>query len=133
MRQDKRHRRTEFVLWSLQILLAALFLFAGAMKLSAPSDALAAQSSLPVAFLRFIGTCETLGALGLILPGVFRIRRELTSLAAAGLTIIMLGATAVSIKLGVVAAGIPFCVGVACAFIAYRRNPTRVERAALAR
>ena len=133
MRQDKSHRRAEIAVWSLQVILAALFLFAGTMKLTASSDALAAQSSLPVVFLRFIGTCETLGALGLILPGVFRIRRELTSLAAAGLTLIMFGATTVSIKLGFVAAAIPFVVGVACAFIAYRRNPARVQRAALTR
>lgn len=133
MRQDTSHRRIEIVLWTLQILLGALFLFAGAMKLSAPADALAAQSPLPVAFLRFIGACETLGALGLVLPGVFRIRRELTSLAAIGLGIIMVGATTVSIKLGFVAAAIPFLVGVACAFIAYRRSPTRMQRAALAR
>jgi hypothetical protein len=129
MRNDKRHVRTEVALWTLQAVLAALFLFAGVMKLTAPAAALAAQSPLPVAFLRFIGTAEALGALGLILPGVFRVRRELTSLAAAGLTIIMLGATTISIKLGFVAALVPFIVGVACAFIAYRRNPTRVQRA----
>lgn len=133
MHHDKRHRRTEIALWTLQGLLAALFLFAGVMKLTTPAEVLAAQSSLPAAFMRFIGTAETLGALGLILPGVFRVRRELTSLAAAGLTIIMLGASTISIKLGFVAALVPFIVGVGCAFIAYRRSPARVQRAALAR
>jgi hypothetical protein len=132
MRNDKRHLRNEIAIWTVQGLLAALFLFAGVMKLATSADALAAQSFLPVGFLRFIGVCETLGALGLILPGVLRVRRELTSLAAAGLTINMLGAAAVSIKLGVVAALVPFVVGIGCAFIAYRRNPTRVQRAALA-
>ena len=51
----------------------------------------------PIAFLYFIGVCETLGGLGLILPGLTRIATFLTPLAAAGLTIIMIGATTVSI------------------------------------
>jgi uncharacterized membrane protein YphA (DoxX/SURF4 family) len=133
MPDDKRHRRTEIALWTLQSLLAALFLFAGVMKLTSPADALAAQSSLPVGFMRFIGSAETLGALGLILPGLLRVRRELTSLAAAGLAIIMLGATTISIKLGFVAALVPFIVGIGCAFIAYRRNPARAQRTVFAR
>ena len=63
---------------------------------------------------------------------MFRIHRELTSHAAAGLTIIMLGPTTVSIQLGLVAAAIAFVVGVACALIAYRRNVACLQRAALA-
>ena len=51
-------------LWTVQAVLAALFLFAGGMKLILPADALAAQSHLPGAFMKFIGICETLGAIG---------------------------------------------------------------------
>jgi uncharacterized membrane protein YphA (DoxX/SURF4 family) len=56
-------------LWTLQALLAALFLFAGGMKLVSPIAALTQQVALPGPFLRFIGLAEVLGALGLILPG----------------------------------------------------------------
>ena len=48
---------------------------------------------MPVAlsgtFLQFIGVCEALGGLGLILPGLLRIKPGLTPLAAVGLVIIV--------------------------------------------
>ena len=118
------NKKNEVLLWTLQVLLAALFLFAGAMKLVMPGEALAQQSTLPVGFLRFIGSAEALGALGLLLPGIFRIRRGLTPLAAAGLTIIMLGATSITAaSAGLGAAIVPCLVGLCCAFVAYRRAP----------
>jgi len=72
------------VLWFIQGLLAALFLFAGGFKLALPLVALAKLSSLSAPFLKFIGVCEVTGAIGLILPGLLHIRTELTPLAAAG-------------------------------------------------
>jgi len=80
-------------LWVIQWLLALLFLFAGGMKLILPVEKLTAQIVLPGAFLRFIGIAEVLGGLGLVLPGMLRIAASLTLLAAAGLVIIMIGAT----------------------------------------
>ena len=59
--------------------------------------------ALPGWFLRFIGVAEVLGALGLVLPGLLRIRPGLTAVAAAGLVIIMMGATIVMWVGGVVA------------------------------
>src|SRR5213596_1250133 len=85
------------VLWVIQGLLAALFLFAGGFKLALPLAALAKVSPLPALFLKFIGACEVTGALGLILPGLLRIRTGLTPLAAAGLVIIMTGAVVVTL------------------------------------
>ncbi len=68
-----------WALWTLQGLLAVLFLFAGGMKLSMPLSALtAAMPQLPGLFLRFIGVCECLGAVGLVLPGVLRFKTFLT-------------------------------------------------------
>jgi len=114
------------VLWIIQVLLALLFLFSGGMKLVLPIDVLTSmgppnQVQLPGLFIRFIGVCEVLGALGLILPGLFRVKTWLTPLAAAGLVIIMIGAVAVSLKLGIGAAVLPFVVGLLLAFVAYRR------------
>src|SRR5436853_2154161 len=84
-------KRTNVALWIVQGLLALLFLFTGGLKLAMPVDVLAAQSHLPGLFMKFIATCEVLGALGLVLPGLFRIRPGLTPLAAAGLVIILIG------------------------------------------
>jgi hypothetical protein len=77
---------------------------------------------LPLAFIYFIGICEVLGALGMILPGVTRIRTALTPLAAAGLTIIMIGATVVTIIGGLPGAFVPATIGVVTSWIAYSRS-----------
>ena len=123
-------------LWIVQGLLAALFLFAGVMKLIMPIEAMTADIKLPGLFLRFIGVAETLGALGLILPGLLGIGTALTPLAAAGLTIIMIGATVLSITMmSLLFAVPPFVVGILCVFVAYgrwQRAPHRASsRAAL--
>ena len=114
-------------LWILQVLLALLFLFAGGTKLVLPIDVLTSMGSpnqvhLPGLLIRFIGVCEVLGALGLILPGLFRIRTGLTRLAAVGLVIIMIGATVLTVVGdGVAAAAFPAVVGVLLALVAYGR------------
>jgi hypothetical protein len=110
-------------LWAGQGLLAALFLFAGGMKLSAPAEMLSAGPvQLPVLFLRFIGLCEVMGAAGLILPVALRIREVLTPLAAGGLIIIMAGATVVTIAGGdVVPAMAPLAIGLTLTAIARAR------------
>jgi DoxX-like family len=110
-------------LWIAQGVLAALFLFAGVMKLVMPADVLAAQSHFPGAFMKFIGIAETAGALGLILPGLFRIGRGLTPLAALGLVIIMVGAVVTTIVQGQgPAAIVPGIVGVLAAYVARGRS-----------
>jgi hypothetical protein len=109
-------------LWIIQVLLALLFLFGGGVKLVLPIEKLAGAIALPGLFLRFIGVCEVLGALGLILPGLLRIRPGLTPLAAGGLVIIMIGATVLSLTSGEVKSGLfPMVVGILAAFVAYSR------------
>jgi DoxX-like family len=108
-------------LWIIQILLALLFLFAGGVKLIMPVEKLAGPVPVPGLFLRFIGVCEVLGGLGLILPGLLRIRPSLTPLAAAGLVIIMIGAAALTLTTGDVMAVVPLVTGLLAAFVAYGR------------
>jgi hypothetical protein len=109
-------------LWIVQALLALLFLFAGGTKLVLPLEQLQGPVPLPGAFVRFIGIVEVLGALGLVLPGLLRIRPGLTPLAAAGLVIVMAGATVITAATGTLAmALIPLAVGVLAAFVAYGR------------
>ena len=111
-----------YALWIVQGLLALLFLFAGGVKLVLPLEELTKQMPLPGPFVRFIGVAEVLGAIGLILPGLLRIRPGLTPLAAAGLVIIMIGATVLTLASGGVApALIPLVVGLLSAFVAYGR------------
>ena len=120
-------------LWIVQGLLALVFLATGGMKLLTPIEELTAQMPLPGLFIRFLGAMEVLGAIGLIVPGLLSIRPGLTPLAAAGLTIIMIGATVFTVMtMGVVLALIPLVVGVLSGFVAYgrwqlapRTEPTR--------
>ena len=80
-------------LWIVQGLLAAMYGMAGVMKTFQTSKA---REQLPWAknrsdgFIRFVGTSELLGALGLILPLLTGVLPWLTPLAAIGLTVIQL-------------------------------------------
>jgi len=116
--------RTNTWLWILQGLLAALFLFAGGVKLVLPVEAMQqGPVALPGPFLRFIGVCEVSGAVGLVLPWLFRIRPALTPLAASGLIVIMIGATVITALSGPIAPALfPLIVGVMLTVVAYQRT-----------
>ena len=120
-------------LWIVQILLALMFLFAGGTKFYFSAEQMAAMSPpnsimLPGLFIKFIGLCEILGALGLILPGLLKIRRQLTPLAALGLLIIMIGAVVVSILGPGVGTAVPALVlALLLAFVFYGRKPWLTE------
>src|SRR4029079_16426043 len=93
-------RGVSFGLWTAQILAAGLFVSAGSMKLILPVEAMAGPLGFPGWFMRFIGTAEVLGALGLIIPTAMRIQPWLTPLAAEGLLIIMAGAVTMTLMAG---------------------------------
>jgi hypothetical protein len=121
------------LLWIVQILLALLFLFAGGTKLIIPYDKLMEMGSpnqvvLPALFIKFIGLVELLGGLGLVLPGLLRIKKGLTPLAAIGLTIVMVGAVIITIAGdGIKLAITPLIVLLLCVFVAYGRRDWRSE------
>jgi hypothetical protein len=111
-------------LWIAQVLLALLFLFAGGAKFVMSEAEMTAGMpvALPVLFIRFIGVLEILGALGLILPGLFRTQTFLTPLAAAGLLIIMIGAVGLTLMMGDPSLIVlPLVTGLVAAFVAYGR------------
>jgi uncharacterized membrane protein YphA (DoxX/SURF4 family) len=111
-----------WLLWIVQALLALLFLYAGGLKLILPVEEMTAQVPMPGLLLRFIGLCEVLGAIGLIVPGLTRIRPELTPLAAAGLVIIMVGAIVITLMYMPASwAVLPLVTGGLAAFVAYGR------------
>src|SRR2546430_12708077 len=113
------------LLWIIQMLLALLFLFSGAMKFVMPVEEMNRQAAvvLPGLFLHFIGVCEILGGLGLVLPALLRIKPGLTPVAATGLAIITLCATIITIKGGLIATAVfSFVVCLLSIFVAYGRR-----------
>jgi len=88
--QDYEMNRT---LWIAQVLLAALFLATGFGKVATSTDQMAQMMDLSPTLIRFIGTCELLGAVGLILPAVTRIQPFFIVWAAIGLATVMVLAT----------------------------------------
>lgn len=130
-------KTTNVTLWVVQGLLTALFLMAGISKLLMPIEEMTQQIPFPGWFIRFIATAEVLGAIGLIVPCLTRIKPHLTPLAASGLVVIMIGAVTLSVVvMGVGAAVLPFVAGVLASFVAYGRTrlaprPARQRRVAL--
>ncbi|MFN0069896.1 MAG: DoxX family protein [Chloroflexota bacterium] len=111
-----------YLLWILQVLLALLFLFAGVVKLMMPAETLTEQTPLPIALIYLVAIAEVVGALGLILPGLFRVYPALTPLAAAGLAIIMLGAViSTAATMDPSMAIMPLVIGLLVAFTAFGR------------
>jgi uncharacterized membrane protein YphA (DoxX/SURF4 family) len=85
-------------LWLAQILLAGVFLGSGIIKASWSKDRLIASGQTGVApfpqpVIRLTAVSELLAAAGLIAPGVTGIAPVLTPAAAAGLSVVMIGAT----------------------------------------
>lgn len=113
-------------LWTAQALLAAAFVMAGGMKVSAPIEQLQAQmpwvSGAMGGAVRFIGAVEILGGLGIILPSITRIMPKLTSLAALGLTTVMILASFTHIARGEYSAIVANVIlGGMAAFVAWGR------------
>jgi uncharacterized membrane protein YphA (DoxX/SURF4 family) len=119
----KETKIKNYALWTVQWLLALLFLWAGGLKLVLPLEMLKGPVALPGLFVRFIGVAETLGAIGLILPWLLRIRPVLTPVAAGGLVIIMIGATVITLIGGGGALALfPAIVGILAVTVAYSRG-----------
>ena len=126
MNQQRNSRALHIILWIVQVLLAAAFFMAGMMKGTQPMEKVIA--TLPWAadispnLVRFIGVCEMLGAVGLILPALLRIAPKLTPWAAIGIMTIMILAAVFHISRGEtqeIMKNIPFAL--VAAFIAWGR------------
>lgn len=111
------------VLWILQVLLAAMYLWHGWLMIAPPPEVAAIMNTfLPTWFRLFIGIAELLAAVGLILPGLTRIMPWLTTLAAAGLMIVMASATVVHLSRGETGSAISgFVIFLLVTFVAYMR------------
>ena len=124
--QQQRSKALHITLWIAQVILAAMFLMSGFMKLSQPIDQLSKMlpwaAQVPEALVRFIGVAEVLGAVGLILPSLLRIQPKLTPIAAVGLALVMLFAVIFHISRGETPMiGMNFVLIAIAAFIAWGR------------
>jgi uncharacterized membrane protein YphA (DoxX/SURF4 family) len=114
-------------LWIVQLLLAAAFGTAGAMKLTMPVPELVQQMAwagdVPPWLVRFIGLSELAGAVGLVLPAATRMAPGLTPVAALGLVVVMLLAAAFHVVRGEFGAlPINMTLGALAAFVAWGRT-----------
>jgi len=113
-------------LWVAQILLAAAFFMAAIAKLTTPIDQLARMmpwtKDVSESLVRFIGSVELLGAIGLILPAATRFAPRLTPIAAIGLMVVMVLAACFHLSRGEVdALPVPALLGAMAAFVAWGR------------
>jgi uncharacterized membrane protein YphA (DoxX/SURF4 family) len=80
------------------------------------------SSAVPQDLLIFIGVCEFLGGIGLIVPAMTGVKPNLTPFAAFGLTLVMILAAVFHIVRGeYIFVGINLVLGGVAAFIAYGR------------
>ena len=110
------------LLWVLQLLLAAAFLAHGLFFLFPPAAMVELLKPIPTAFRLFLGVAEVLAAVGLTLPGISRIQPWLISWAAAGVMVVMIGATIFHVSRGEVSSAITTVILLIMAtFVAYMR------------
>ncbi|HYD51242.1 MAG TPA: DoxX family protein [Gemmatimonadaceae bacterium] len=129
-------RAVNALLWTVQAIVAALFLFSGANKLLSPAAVLDAQSAIAVGFLRVVAVVEVIGALGLLLPGILRRGHAVTAIAASGLVLIMCGAVGATLADPATAANpvlvlLPIVTGSLAAAVALGRGWPILRRARL--
>ncbi len=112
------------LLWVLQALLAVAFLAHGWLFLSPPAELVEQMNaSLPRWFQLFLGVAEVLAGIGLILPGVTRIRPRLVIHAAVGIMIVLISATVYHLARGEMSsAAITLVMFGIAAFVAYARH-----------
>jgi uncharacterized membrane protein YphA (DoxX/SURF4 family) len=107
------------LLWGVQIVLAAVFVFAAAGKLAGEHSAVQMFGQIGAGqWLRyFVGAAELGGAIGLLI-------RPLTALAAAGLAVDMAGASVINVGVlhsAAVALTVPLCA--VLALVCWTRRP----------
>ncbi len=116
-------RPMNIVLWILQILLAAQFLFHGWLFVNPPAEFVdIMNASFAPAFRIFLGIAELLAGIAMILPGLTRIMTWATPLAALGLMIVTASASVLHLTRGETSSAVITAIlFVMSAFVAYMR------------
>lgn len=119
MTDETTHKLRTSLTWGLCGLVSIGFAVAGGNKLAYPAAAGEGfvRFGLPAALAPLIGACEVAGAIGLLIP-------RLSTWAASGLALIMLGASYHHLSNDPASAAVPALVlGALCATIAVLRRP----------
>jgi hypothetical protein len=130
--QQKGSKVLLITLWAAQILLAATFMWAAGMKLFQPIEKLAMMwpwtGQISPVLVKLTGVVDLLGALGLILPSLLRIKPDLTHIAAIGTIALMVCASIFHIVRGEASAiGVNIFFAIIAAFIAWGRLKVKKE------
>ena len=123
------------VLWILQALLAAQFLFHGGFFLFPPPQFVELlNEEFTLWFRLFLGVAEVLAGIGLILPGVTRILPWLTPLAASGIMIVTFSASIFHFSWGEVSSALTtvvlFVIASLVAYMRWRVKPLPARKPA---
>jgi uncharacterized membrane protein YphA (DoxX/SURF4 family) len=113
----------DFVIWTLSVLLAGIFLLAGLPKLLGTAGVgfqAAAMDGFPSGLRIVIGLVEVVCAVGLLFPAV-------ATISATCLALLMLPAAATQYMSGEAGLWVPFLVFALLAVVAWRRNATWVS------
>ncbi|WP_159474915.1 DoxX family protein [Dyadobacter sp. 3J3] len=96
MTEQQKHSKTmNIILWMAQVILAAFFMMGAVMKfmpIEKISSMMPWTGQLAPFIVRLLGLIDLLGAIGLILPSLIKIKPQLTSWAAIGIILMMISA-----------------------------------------
>ena len=126
MTSRKKSSALHVALWVVQVLLAASLVWAAGMKLFQPIDQLAALWSwtgqMPVMGVKLTGVVDLLGAMGLVLPTLLRVRPGLTPIAAICIILLMVCASVFHLMRGEASViGVNVVFALLAAFVAWGR------------
>jgi hypothetical protein len=124
--QQTSSKILHIILWIAQVFLAGILIWASSMKLFRPVSQLALMwpwvGQVSSVFVKFTGLVDLLGALGLLLPALLRVKPNLTPMAALSLIVLMICASAFHIARGEAAAiGFNIVFALIAGFIAWGR------------
>lgn len=114
------------LLWVAQILLGITLIWAAYLKLFQPIEQLkvmwAWTGEVSPTLVKFTGVIDLLGALGILLPALFRFKPILVPIAALGIVLLMISASIFHICRGEASQiGFNVVFGAIAAFVAYGR------------
>ncbi|MBT33446.1 MAG: hypothetical protein CMO01_27605 [Thalassobius sp.] len=123
---NKKSKVLNMLLWITQLLLASSLIWSVFTKLFTPIEELSAMWSwvaeVPISFVKFTGLVDLLGALGLTLPILLKVKPILTPLAAWGIILLMICAATFHILRGEVSEiGINIVFAILASFVVWGR------------
>lgn len=126
MTSQKSSKAFHVILWIAQVVLASTLIWSSTMKLFQPIGKLSAMwpwaGQVSLAFVKLTGLIDLLGAVGLILPALLRIRPKLTPVAALAIIALMICASIFHISRGEASSiGVNIFFAIIAVFIAWGR------------